>query len=220
LAHAHPSFSSTAQGSLTIDLGTRALNSAANGLGTPSASFSIRNLADVSGFTAGLDLDSITGSGNTAQLTTNLAAFSNLAAGSLNAFTASLDTGTFGSYSATYTLNLSDQNLPGAQSTAPLTLMVLGNVALAGDANQDGVVNASDFSAMAAHYGQTAQDWSDGDFNGDGVVNVADFNALAGNFNQTYSLGPQLGALVPEPAGVGVLVIAAFAARRRSARSR
>jgi len=51
------------------------------------------------------------------------------------------------------------------------------------DADFDGLVTVSDFSIMAAHFGQTsgATKW-DGDFTHDGKVNAADFNVLAGTF--------------------------------------
>ncbi|MGD0140926.1 MAG: PEP-CTERM sorting domain-containing protein [Tepidisphaeraceae bacterium] len=76
--------------------------------------------------------------------------------------------------------------------------------------------------------------WDQGDFNYDGVVNAADFNELAANFNQGDSGAASAGdvaaldafavangislANVPEPASVGMMVMAGlgiFARRRR-----
>src|SRR5439155_12133032 len=102
IAHAHPSFTSpVSTSSMTINFGTRAANSAALGLGTPTASFSVRNLADAAGtaYSSALDLDSIVGSGSTGPLSTNLATFNNLAGGGSNSYTANLSTSNYGSFS-------------------------------------------------------------------------------------------------------------------------
>jgi len=124
LAHAKPSLNSNSQAtSLTLNFGNMAL-----GTGTATLPFGITDLSNVAGYTAGLDLDSITGSGSTTKLTTNLAAFSALAEGSTNAYTASLDTSANGTYSATYTLATSDENITGAASTGSLTLTITANV--------------------------------------------------------------------------------------------
>jgi hypothetical protein len=219
LSHAHPSFdSSTGQSSITIDFGTRAYNSASLGFGTSSASFAVNNLSDAAGaaLTAGLDLDSIAGAGSTSILSTNLAPSSNIAAADSQNFSAVFDTGSFGTYTATYTLNLSDQDLPGAQSTAPLMLTITGRVSLAGDANSDGAVNLLDLNTLATNFGQSGKDWTDGDFNRDGTIDITDFNALAQDFGITYnpSPSPALGAIVPEPSSL-LILLAAFLLPRR-----
>jgi hypothetical protein len=59
---------------------------------------------------------------------------------------------------------------------------------LLGDANLDGLVNAADFTILAANFNQPATSWDQGDFNYDGLVNAADFTDLAANFNQGISL--------------------------------
>jgi autotransporter-associated beta strand protein len=91
-----------------------------------------------------------------------------------------------------------------------------------GDADLNGQVNITDFNALAANYGNTTTGiWATGDFNYDGVVNALDLNAIATNFGATPLLssalpGQALGALVPEPASLGVLVaVAALGMRRR-----
>jgi hypothetical protein len=95
---------------------------------------------------------------------------------------------------------------------------------LQGDANFDGLVNLSDFNALAANFGLTGgATWQQGDFNFDGIVNLSDFNLLASNFGQTIS-GPglttgdwsALSAAVPEPSlGCALGVVALLGARRR-----
>ena len=58
---------------------------------------------------------------------------------------------------------------------------------LLGDANLDGLVNAADFTILAANFNQPVTGWDQGDFNYDGLVNAADFTDLAANFNQSAS---------------------------------
>ena len=58
---------------------------------------------------------------------------------------------------------------------------------LLGDANLDGLVNAADFTILAANFNQPVTGWDQGDFNYDGLVNAADFTDLAANFNQSVS---------------------------------
>ena len=58
----------------------------------------------------------------------------------------------------------------------------------AGDANNDNVVEVSDFNLLKGSFGQSAT--SSGydaraDFSGDNTVDVLDFNALKGNFGQS-----------------------------------
>jgi formylglycine-generating enzyme required for sulfatase activity len=76
---------------------------------------------------------------------------------------------------------------------------------LDGDANMDGTVNTLDFNALVGHFGQHGAVWSEGDFDHSGAVNTIDFNVLAGNFGNTLPVaGSNLGAFVPEPAGLAM----------------
>jgi hypothetical protein len=223
VSHAHPSLSPSAgAASLTIDFGTRALNSAAQGLGVPSASFAVSNIADASGFTAGLDLDNITAGGASSSFSTNLGTFSSLAGGASQSFSAALQTSAYGLFSAMYTLALSDENIPGAQATAPLTLNLIGRVAMAGDTNVDGVVNALDFNAVSSNFGQSGAGWADGDFNADGFVDTTDFTAMAQNFGNTYNPNPAPlpATFVPEATLLIAPVSALLLLRRKRATQR
>ena len=125
LDHAIGSFS--ADSTLTtidFDFGTLA-----QGSGTASRVFLIFNRAGSLGaaWTAKLDLDGITSSGS-GVFSTTLAPFTNLASGSSLAFNLSMLTATTGIYSGTYSLNLSDENVPGA-TTQSMLFTVRGIVA-------------------------------------------------------------------------------------------
>ncbi|MFM7245364.1 MAG: beta strand repeat-containing protein [Planctomycetaceae bacterium] len=125
LDHAIGSFASgTTLTSMDIDFGTLALGS-----GTASRSFSIFNRAGSLGsaWTAKLDLDGISSSGSSV-FSTTLAPFTSLASGSSRGFSLSLPTATTGVFSGTYSLSLSDENLPGATSQT-MSLTVRGIVA-------------------------------------------------------------------------------------------
>jgi hypothetical protein len=71
---------------------------------------------------------------------------------------------------------------------------------LLGDANLDGLVNAADFTILAANFNQPVTGWDQGDFNYDGLVNAADFTDLAANFNQ----GSQIAAPAVAPASAAI----------------
>ena len=66
-----------------------------------------------------------------------------------------------------------------------------------GDATVDGVVDTSDFTALAQNFNATNANWQQGDSNYDQIVNALDFNALASNFGLTLTspaLSPALGS--------------------------
>ena len=101
----------------------------------------------------------------------------------------------------------------GAVSDADLTLWLSqageANIGadisyLAGDANLDGIVNATDLNALAVNWLGEAP-WSGGDFTADGDVEAADLNLLGINWQKSVLVAPA--ASVPEPASVIVLYI-------------
>jgi subtilisin family serine protease len=56
-----------------------------------------------------------------------------------------------------------------------------------GDANNDNVINVSDFSLLASSFGLSSGSGgfnANADFNGDGTVNITDFSLMAANFGQ------------------------------------
>ena len=138
LLHAAPTFGNNAL-TLDLDLGT-----VAQGASIAPRGFSILN---TTGGRVGLDLDSVTPSGNLAQLYADLTGFSALAAGSSKAFFASFNTATLGNFLSTYTLNLSDADVGAANSRSnyTMTLNLKGNVAsgsqrLANDVPEPGML--------------------------------------------------------------------------------
>jgi autotransporter-associated beta strand protein len=88
-----------------------------------------------------------------------------------------------------------------------------------GDANIDGSVSSLDFDALVAQFGKTSDAiWAEGDFNYDGKINTDDFNYLAGNFGLTAAPIASLGAVVPEPTCVALLVAGGSLMTRRRAK--
>lgn len=147
LDHSEGSFApGVDQNALTIDFGT-----IVDGGGILTQAFTLENLEASPGFTAGLDLDGIVGTGQTAVLFTDLAPFTDLAAGSGLSFIASFDTSTVGVFSAQYVLSVSDENLSGAVAGTDLVLTLMGQVASvcdACDANCDGFQTIDDVSVF------------------------------------------------------------------------
>jgi dockerin type I repeat protein len=104
----------------------------------------------------------------------------------------------------------------GDTLASTLGLDNLRALTLPGDADFDNTVATSDFVALAAHFNQAGQTWTNGDFNFDGTVNALDFNALATNFGKSVVIDPPMGTAVPEP-GATMLIFAVglISTRRR-----
>ena len=214
LSHANASFASpTDTNTLTLSLGSFPINS-----GSHTAAFNIDNLVTTAGFTADLDLLNVNGIGNTSFLSTNLSPFSNLSAGSGDAFQAILSPSALGSYSATYTLNLSDlSSLPGATAQS-LTLTLTGTVTrIPGDLTLDNSLSTADVQEMMFALSdlpdyQSQEGLSNADLmqvadvNGDGVINNQDLQALISDLASQQAGGGTTTA-VPEPASWALLLI-------------
>ncbi len=76
------------------------------------------------------------------------------------------------------------------------------------DANGDGVVDASDYIALKAHFGGTGG-LEDGDFNNDGLVNWDDLQILVPYLGKSLPSGSQdafaTGGAAPEPTSLAIL---------------
>ena len=124
--HSEASFDSGMdQDTLVIDFGT--VNSASP---LQTEDFTIHNLEVVAGFTASLDVDGESGSGDTAALFTDVTPVSDIEAGGAGQmFTASFDPSVgIGSYSATYTITVSDEDISGATAGTSLQVTLMGEV--------------------------------------------------------------------------------------------
>lgn len=147
LEHSDASFGAMSdQNTLIIDFGSLAQG------GVVTLPFSIHNHESVTGFTAKLDIDAIAPSGDSATLYSDLAPTANISAGSSLPLTASFDTSSPGSFSATYSISVSDENLPGEAAGSALTLTLFGSVigCNAADANCDAVVDLVDVDAFVS----------------------------------------------------------------------
>lgn len=232
LDHAIGSFASGATTtSLTIDFGTL-IRGGAQG----SGSLTLFNRPATSGttWTAKLDLDSVTPTAPAGVFSTTLAPFANLASGSSRSYAMTMASSTAGTFSGSYALGLSDEDLPGATSQL-MTLAVRGSVIppAAGDTNYDAIVDVLDaanvFVAGRYDTGLLAS-WAEGDFNADQLVDILDISELligglynAGDYRPLAASGlGQIGAVVavPEPATHLVLVVAAGALLCRVRRRR
>jgi hypothetical protein len=97
--------------------------------GPVTLDLTLSNLLTASGYTAGLDLDGITVTGDTAWFTLDLGEFTKLAAGGTVDFDATFLGGApMGVYEVVYEFALSDEDLPGALSLSPLTLTLTATV--------------------------------------------------------------------------------------------
>ncbi len=123
LNHANASFAASNTDSQTIDIGIYS-----TGSGTQQSGFNIYNLTTTAGFTAPLVYVSSPGTGNTSQLTTNIAAAftSPVTEGNNVALLASLSTASAGTFSATYTMNLSDDTSLSGATGQSLSLTLQG----------------------------------------------------------------------------------------------
>ena len=211
LDHSMPSFvSNTNTATLSHDFGIVPI-----GANSPTFSFDIYNLLATAGFTADMDFDSVTPSGNSAAFSTDLAS----AAGSLvlhggvgHTFTSALAATSLGTFSATYSLHFSDENIAGALNNS-LTLTLTGKTLLAGDYNGDSVVDAADYVAWRSTEGQSVAAFSAADGNGDGLIDAGDFDVWRANFGLTAAgSGSAVGTQsIPEPTSAMLISIAAIA---------
>ena len=87
---------------------------------------------------------------------------------------------------------------------------------LAGDADLNGTVDATDLNEVGISWQQDGKVYSEGDFDGDGLVNAADLNILGVAWQQEVAVA----AAVPEPSHrwlavvVGLLILTRFRASK------
>lgn len=185
--HADASFDpATDRNTLTIDFGT-----VPAGSGVHTQGFTVYNRETVPGYTAGLDLDSVQPIGNTSALYTDASVFSNLAAGAGMAFTASFNSAAgAGTYQSSYTLAVSDENLPGAQAGTSLVVVLQGTVVAGCPADFDGDsdVDLDDFTWFRGCFNGPNRTPASGcvagpDMDHDNDVDLDDFSIFRACFN-------------------------------------
>ena len=122
-------------------------------------------------------------------------------------------------------LNDLGQVVFGALFTDNTQAILTTRIPVAGDTNQDGIVDNTDLKTFLAHFGQPGTR-TDGDFNGDGLVGFKDFQLLELNFGRhpPAVAAPNLDLAqlavaeqsVPEPAiFASIAASALFVSRRR-----
>jgi hypothetical protein len=112
---------------------------------------------------------------------------------------------------------------------------MLARYTLLGDVNLDGTVDFNDLAKLAQNYNNLdgSRVWTDGDFTYEGAVDFNDLAAMAQNYNSSLPAAAELAAVgasaafqedlarafaqVPEPGGLGIVLLSAcgFARRRR-----
>ncbi|MEM9184905.1 MAG: DUF5060 domain-containing protein [Planctomycetota bacterium] len=81
-------------------------------------------------------------------------------------------------------------------------------IRVTGDMNDDGVVNAADYTVWRDSLGDSVSPGARGDANGDGLVTAADYLVFREQFGQQPS--PQAAAAAPQPATASLLLLAAL----------
>lgn len=208
LDHSEASFSSTLDdNTLTIDFGTVAM-----GDSIADIDFDIFNLEDTLGYTAALELDNFIAFGDTSVLTTDLSTFTGgaaLDAGLSNTFSASIDTSSIGTFSATYALMFSDEDIAGEATGDNLVLTLMGTVE-AGfapeDLNMDGYVDGLDLGILLSNWNQSTTP-SGGELDGMTPVDGLDLGILLNAWDP-----PPLSAAtsVPEPTSCILFALSAL----------
>lgn len=211
LEHANASFTGGGDlNTLTIDFGTVTRHT------TAAMDFDLFNYGVNPSLTAGLDFDSISVLGDGGSFALSGGPIAALAAGDSATWGIQLDTDALGTFGVLYTLFFSDEDLPGATGGQQLTLIGTGTVALAlpGDANNDGVVDAADYVAAETHLGTIGTDDGTllGDADDNGRVDGDDYLAIEKHFGNSYADLP-----TPEPGTAAVLITILVCVGRRRA---
>jgi len=138
---------------------------------------------------------------------------------------------TYGSRAGSFDSIVNNTGLAGLTFTPVYDAdsLTLVSGALAGDANLDGRVNATDLLVLRRHFGRSGVDWTGGDFDGNGRANARDLILLRQNYGTALptataaalgSSAPGSFAAVPDPSGAFVLLATGVLMTRRVRRNR
>ena len=187
LDHSQPSFSATSNvTSLTVDLGDFFIGSQF----TPNTEIDLFNRASFvgPGFTANLDLDAIIDSdaSNKFDITGNL--FSNLAATDGRTFSFDGTSDELGTFTAEYEFQVSDEDIPGEQSSTLTFILSFDVVGQRGDFDTSGNIDDVDVDFFSEQLDQTVDSESELrelDLNADGQITLADHDLHVTTLVQT-----------------------------------
>lgn len=187
VVHSNASLASGSdQDSIVIDLGTRTEGDATLG------SVTISNLLSESGATARARSTAVSAMGDTAAFDiTGGLAFAALDAGASVSFPVSTATAPAGTYSATYTVSVADEDIPGGTTGTPLTVTLAVtieeevSVLCSADLDGDFDVDLDDFSIFASQFGLSGMAGLSADLDNDSDVDLDDFSILASQFGNT-----------------------------------
>ena len=132
--------------------------------------------------------------------------FDGLAAGATRSgLTVQLDSVDLGSVASEVRLIPRSENVSGfSDALGEITINLVAQLALPGDANVDGHVDVTDFNIWNDNRGNLNATWGTGDFNGDGLTDELDFTIWSDH--KFTALPPE--SIVPEPNSVVAFVFA------------
>ena len=160
----------------------------------PTLPVTIYNLQDVSGFTAGLDVTSVSAAGDTGAFSSGMiGTITNVPGAGSATENVQLIAPTAGTYAVTYTINVADTSIPGATANTSLFLVLTAQVEetaiiCVGDFDGDGDVDLGDFGVFGSAFNSVMGDANynaEADFDNDGDVDLGDFGVFGGEFGVT-----------------------------------
>ncbi len=124
------------------------------------------------------------------------------------------DTSTPGMKTGTITLMSASQMVQSGLINIPISYLVV----LAGDYNQNGVVDAADYALWRNTFGQNVANGTGADGSGNGLVDDADYGIWTMHFGQSAGSGAGAsfglpGSAVPEPGSCALLLVGVCLAR-------
>jgi hypothetical protein len=128
------------------------------------------------------------------------------ALGGSNNHLVGFNTSSLGSKTGTITITSSSQDVQNGTINIPVSFLVV----LAGDYNNNGVVDAADYTIWQDTEGQSVTQGTGADGDRNGLVDANDYTVWRSHFGQAVAgAGSAIAAAVPEAGTLGLLVIGA-----------